>query len=194
MSAVIEPPLSIANSLLAETMRLADSFDEAGGLATWVPPEHYGAVVVVALSKPGCDGAPMRTCLEKAANRTDEFPVRLSQLRIESDNDREALVVSDVLCDGEEIEGLSGLIVEELENVGFQLERAPRIRIPVAGVNGEKQIKMMREAIADKDAQIAGWLLGGFCLSRIIIDDEAGFPGIVRIAFIPLKRKGSRRR
>ncbi|MBM4398581.1 MAG: hypothetical protein FJ087_23210, partial [Deltaproteobacteria bacterium] len=77
---VIEPPLSVVNSLLEAVRRLAgDMTERAGTAVVWTPPDAYAAPLATGLA-PRAAAEAIVDRMRAALRETEECPVQLAPL------------------------------------------------------------------------------------------------------------------
>jgi hypothetical protein len=196
LALVVEPPLSVANSVLDAARRLAADLDEKGGKAAWVSPPSYSAPLVIVRGVDPDEAADaVGDRLKSALQTAEECPVQLASPVVETVEGPQAglRIVSRVTTRSGELARMAELAATGLTAAGLAIEVRPVPSVALAAVQGDAEAAIATDLLREpKDVPIAGWLLGGLALARCS-PGPGGTWMATRLRFLPLRRMGAKR-
>lgn len=199
---VVEPPVPVANTLLEEARRLAKRFEDAeevGGKVTWMRPHRYAAPLVISERLEGNVGDagfltdPLERATERLVRGREEFAVQMGPACLDPCANGTLIVSRLSAARNEDILSLLDDASRTLGNLGMCVVDASMIRIALGWIRGAGHDRLSRLLDPTPSGPISGWLLGGVCLARALVDPDAGLLEAERIRFLPLKRMGALR-
>ncbi len=188
---MVEPPLSVANSLLEATRRYFGSGGASGGDVRFVPPSHYAVPLIVCPADADRSPDAVAIALRQASVIVQEFAVQLAPLARVQGGD--GVVASELRVQEGELERVVSALEAAFQAVGLDDFETPQPWLSVAVVAGGQPADAGEVPAPEvRDVPLAGWLVAGLCVA----EGEAGsVPGtwlLKRLRTQPLKRLGAR--
>ena len=147
---VIEPPTSVANSLLDAARRFAADLEERGARVSWVPPQFYSAPLVEVRAPPGPAADVVADAVRSVMVRSEECPVQFMPFAwapIEGDADR-VVVHSLVSLGSGEPAGIADAVVRALEACGLEASVVSPLRVAIAVATGTN-VEAVKELLGE---------------------------------------------
>ena len=195
LGVMVEPPVSVANSLLEASRRFATEVEARQVKVQWIDPRYYAATLLVVAGDPDAGAEVLADRLRGALMPSEECPVQLTPLTLELLDGRPdvGVVYSTVTTRGDELAKMIEAVAASLAIGGLECEALAAPRVPVAVIRDEASVAAVAELLKEpKDVPVAGWLLGGLCTARMVRTDE-GIWLPSRVRYVPLRRLNARR-
>lgn len=192
LGVMVEPPLSVANSLLDAARRYFGSGGASGGDVRFAPPSHYAVPLIVCPVDAGRSPDAVAIALRQASGVVQEFAVQLAPLARVPGTDG-GVVASELHAQEGELERVVDALRSAFQAVGIDDFETPPPRLSVAFVaEAQPADAGVAPAPEVRDVPLAGWLVAGLCVA----EGEAGsVPGtwlLKRLRTQSLKRLGAR--